>query len=84
MKTIGITKGVRSDISAVAGDGESVNDTISRLLENKKNIIAYEREPNDRTNIHLDEDVLAQLTELKGDPREPYGSVIMRLIEGNR
>lgn len=82
MKTIGVKKEVRNEIYMVAEDGESVNDTISRLLENKENIIGFEkkRKPVNRTNINLDEDVLEQLKELRED-KESLGSVIVRLIQ---
>jgi len=82
MKTIGISKKTRDDLRHLREDRESVNDTISRLLENAV-AEEYSDEPR-RTNIHLTEENLNRIKELKSYPTESYDSIIARLIQSQQ
>ena len=78
MKTISISKKSRSAIKEFAEEKESVNDTVTRLLENAE-LSSYSTESR-RTTIQISEENLEKLKSLKTYPTEPLGDVIFRLI----
>lgn len=78
MRTVTITKGLRKMIVDASDGTESVNSTIKKLVADAE--VPCKITNMDRTVINLDDDVLARLEELKYYPKEPYNSVIFRLI----
>ena len=78
MVTIGITMKLKGKINEKREEKESVDEILSRLIENCNDIEPYVENP--RTNIRISEETLSKLNELKGSPKESYGSVILRLI----
>ena len=78
MKTITVSKDTREKIRELAEEKESVNDVISRLLKDAKGqgIDKSSR----RTTIHISEDNLNKLKEMKSYPNEPVSKVVARLI----
>lgn len=80
MKTIGISKNIRDLIRSNADEGETINDTIARLLDNAENLQPYDaNKKSNRTNISISEENFNRLQDLKSD-KESYNSVIQRLI----
>ena len=65
-------------IEEIRNDGESVNDTITRLLENVE-ASEYSEETR-RTTINLSEENLNHLKSVKSYPTETYSAIIERLI----
>lgn len=78
MKTIGITKETRQMIREFSDDGESVNDTVTRLLKDAE--VRDNSELSKRTNIKITEDNLEKLKGLKSYPSEPVSNVVQRLL----
>lgn len=78
MKNISISKKTRTMIEEIRNDGESVNDTITRLLENVE-ASEYSEETR-RTTINLSEENLNHLKSVKSYPTETYSAIIERLI----
>ena len=78
MTTIGISMEIRKRINEQRMEKESVDEILTRLIERCDDIEPYVENP--RTNIHISEETLAKLTKLKGSSKEPYGSVILRLL----
>lgn len=78
-KTIGINKGLRSMIEEVAKEGESVDETLTRLMDNsdRTQLIALD---GTRTNIALSEETFNRLKNYKIFSTESHISVIFRLI----
>lgn len=77
MKSITINKEIHTLLKNVAVNGESVNKTVTRLLESDE-IQDYVENP--RAVIKVSEENYKKLDALKGSPKESYGSVILRLI----
>ena len=78
MKTIGINKGLKKMIDEVADDGESVDATLKRLIENAEK--PTEVMDGKRTNIGISEETFDLLNEYKIFSTESHISVIYRLI----
>ena len=78
MVTISISMELKNEIKDKRKEKESMDKILSRLIENCKDIEPYVE--NRRANIHISEETLSRLNELKGSPKESYGSVILRLI----
>ena len=81
MRCVSINKEIRKQIIEASQGNESVNDTVRRLLVNAEK---PKRLNMKKTTISLDEDVLDRLDELKAYDREPYGSVIVRLLNSEK
>jgi len=79
MKTIGITKDIRNLIEANAEDGETINETLERLLNDVDELVPYEPKKPNRTNITITDENFNRLESLKSN-KESYNSVIERLI----
>lgn len=80
MKTISILTDTRQQLRDMADDGESVNDVLTRLLDDMEPVV---QTPPKRTNINLSEENLERLKELKSYPTEPYNSIILRLMDSH-
>jgi len=78
MKTIGINKGIRKMINDVAEDGETVDATLTRLLES---VELSDELDSTKTNIVISEETFQKLTDARMYPTEPHISVIFRLIQ---
>ena len=79
LRTIGIRQPTRALLEKMIDENEylrSMNDCVKYLLESA----TYEEIDNTRTNIHLREDTLKRLQELKGYPTESYNDVLFRLL----
>jgi hypothetical protein len=79
-KTVGINKGLKSLLDEVAYDGESVDATISRLLDQVDNVDVCELDST-RANIHISEETFKRLNDAKLFSTESHISVIFRLIQ---
>ena len=79
MKTIGISKNIRIMIEENSMEGENINDTLSRLLEDVDDLPPYQPKRPQRTNITLSEENFSKLNSLKAD-KESFNSVLERLI----
>ena len=76
MKNIRVSKNIRTMIEEFAEEGESVNTTLTRLLEDVEKINFNEKS----TTINVSEENLQKLKDAKSYPTEPYSSIIARLI----
>ena len=83
MKTIGITTDIKNMIVVYAEDGERINDTLSRLLDNVGELDEFQPKTQRRTNITISEDNFDKLNSLKSN-KESYNSVIERLITAEK
>ena len=79
MKTIKIPKQMRRDIRLVSIEGETVDDTIKRLLPK-----ANRRESiSGRTNIRISDETYSKLKRIKGDD-ETLVRTLERVIDSNK
>lgn len=79
MKTVGINKGLKNMIEEVAKDGESVDQTLSRLMDNAMKT-SFKDLDGTRTNIALSEETFNRLKQYRVFSTESNISVIFRLI----
>ena len=79
MKTIGISKNIRIMIEENSMEGENINDTLARLLENVDDLPPYQPKKLKRTNITISEENFNKLNSLKAN-KESFNSVLERLI----
>jgi len=79
-KTVGVNKGLKLLLDEVAYDGESVDATISRLLDQVDDVDVCELDST-RSNIHISEETFKRLNDAKLFSTESYISVIFRLIQ---
>jgi len=79
MKTIGISKNIRIMIEENSMEGENINDTLVRLLEDVDDLPPYQPKKLKRTNITISEENFNKLNSLKAD-KESFNSVLERLI----
>lgn len=79
MKTVGINKGIKKMIEDVAEDGETVDQTLSRLMR-YHNKTYIKRLDSQRTNIRLTEETFNELKKFRLFSTESNISVIFRLI----
>lgn len=82
MKTVGINKGIKKMIEDVAEDGESVDQTLTRLMANQHKTYV-KRLDSQRTNIRLSDETFSELKKYKIFSTESNISVIFRLISEN-
>ena len=78
MKTVKITKHTRSMISEYSLDGESVEDTINRLMDESHPL---PKEDRSYTNINMSDDALERLKRYKSYDTESHSDTLMRLLE---
>ena len=78
MKNITVSKKTREEIRNIAEDNESVDDVITRLLENVEKP-SFDTDSR-RTTINISEANLIKLKQLKEYPKEPVSKVVARLI----
>ena len=78
MKTIGVNKGTRDLIEDVAYDGESVDETLNRLMDIMDKEVMY-LDPA-RTNINMSDETYERLKSFRMYPSETNMSLIYRLI----
>ena len=79
MKTVGINKGIKKMIEDMAEDGETVDQTLSRLMESSDKTDMVELD-GQRTNIKLKDKTFDKLKEHRLFSTESNISVIFRLI----
>lgn len=79
MKTIGISKNIRKLIEENSMEGENINDTLARLLEDVENLPPYQPKKPQRTNITISQENFDKLNSLK-ENKESFNSVLERLI----
>ena len=79
MKTVGINKGLKNMIEEVAKDGESVDQTLSRLMDDAIET-SFRDLDGTRTNIALSEGTFNRLKKYRLFSTESNISVIFRLI----
>lgn len=60
-------------------EGETINDTLARLLENMDGLPPYQPKKPKRTNITISEENFNKLNSLKAN-KESFNSVLERLI----
>ena len=77
MKTVKVTRHTRELIRTYSVDGESVSDTVDRLLKSNNPL---PKEDRTVTNISLNEDTFNNLKKYKSYDTESHSDVIMRLI----
>lgn len=82
-KTIAVNKGMKKMISEVADEGESVDKTLSRLLDELESNEVQELDSS-RANIHVSEETFHRLNDAKLFSTEAYISVIFRLINSKK
>ena len=79
-KTIGINKGLKLLLNQMAEDGETMDATVSRLLDECEETNVLEIDTS-KANIHISEDTFQRLNDAKLFSTEAYNSVIFRLIQ---
>ena len=79
MKTVGINKGLKTLIEEVAREGETVDQTLSRLMDDADDSQMMELNGT-RTNIALSEGTFNRLKKYRLFSTESNISVIFRLI----
>ena len=82
-KTIGVTKGLKVMLTEISEEGESINDVLSRLLDEMDKVDTVEVDST-KINIGLSEDTFQRLNDAKLFSTEAYNSVIFRLIQSQK